>query len=373
MIEKPIRVLMLFTILNRGGAETMVMNYLRKIDRSKVIFDFIVHRRERGHYDDEIESMGCRIFRFPPLRVLHISIYKKFIADFFDAHPEYELIHGHCSELGYYIYKEAYRRELKFIAVHAHNQPCGFDIKTPARNILKRAMRPYLTDYFTCSWGAAKWLLGKKLMKKTVFFPNAIDARSLRFDSILREQIRFNNGWSDRIVIGNVSRFSHQKNHFFLLDIFAEIVRREPSALLVLIGSGGDLESKVKEKVLQLNIKDNVRFMGNRSDVSDLLQGMDLFLFPSFFEGLSVAQLEAQASGLKIINSTGISKEGTLIPELVESLSLSLSAGEWAERALNAIKNYERKDRLAEIEKAGFDINQNAKWLQNLYISKSQR
>ncbi|WP_029906721.1 glycosyltransferase [Prevotella sp. 10(H)] len=372
MPEKPIRVLMLFTILNRGGAETMVMNYLRKINRNEVIFDFIVHRQERGAYDDEAESLGCKIFRFPPLRILHTSTYKKHLSDFLDAHPEYKMIHGHCSELGYYIYKEAHRRGLKFIAAHAHNQPSGYDIKTPARNILKIAMRPYLTHYFACSWGAAKWLFGKKSLKEVKFFPNAIDAHSLAFDLVRRKEIRISNKWNGRLIIGNIARFSHQKNHSFLLDIFAEVVKLEPSALLVLVGSGGELEKKVKEKVRRLGLKDYVSFMGSRSDIPDLIQGMDIFLFPSHFEGLSVAQLEAQASGLKIINSTGVPKEGTIIPELVESLSLKLSAAKWAHKVLHSI-HYERKDRSQEIAKAGFDINKNAQWLENIYLRESQR
>lgn len=373
MSAEPIRILMLFTILNRGGAETMVMNYLRKIDRSKVTFDFIVHREEKGDYEDEIESLGCKIFRFPPLRLLNILSYKKLISDFFDAHPEYTMIHGHCSELGYYIYREAHKRGCKFIAAHAHNEPDGFDIKMPIRNLLKRIMRPYLTHYFTCSNGAAKWLFGKQLMEQAIFLPNAVDAHSLTFSPAKRDVIRTRNGWNQRLVIGNVSRFSYQKNHLFLLEIFEEILSQEPSALLVFVGSGGELENKVKEKVIRSGIKDNVIFMGSRSDIPDLLQGMDLFLFPSHFEGLSLAQLEAQASGLKVLNSTGVPKDGTIIPELVDSLSLNLSAKEWADKALYVIKNYERKNHFREISEAGFDINKNAEWLQNLYIKESRR
>lgn len=373
MKKNPIRVLMLFTILNKGGAETMVMNYLRKMDHSKVIFDFVVHREEKGEYEDEAISLGCKIFRFPSLKVTNLLSYPKFISGFFDQHPEYKMIHGHCSELGYYIYKEAYKRGVKFIAAHAHNEPSGFDMKTPARNVLKRIMRPYLTHCFTCSRGSAKWLFGQQLMEKVIFLPNAIDATSFAFSSLKRKKIRNSNEWSDRLVIGNVSRFSYQKNHLFLLNIFKEIHRQEPSALLVFVGSGGELEDKVKEKVQCLGLQEDVRFMGSRSDIPDLLQGMDLFLFPSHFEGLSLAQLEAQAAGLKILNSTGISKEGTIVPELVESLSLKLPAKEWADRALNVVKKYERKNRLREIAEAGFDINKNAKWLQNLYLTESLR
>jgi len=372
MTEQPVRVLMLFTILNRGGAETMVMNYLRKIDRSKVIFDFIVHREERGAYEDEIESMECKIFRFPPITLFNTLSYKKFVSDFFNIHPEYKIIHGHCSELGYYIYKEAHKRGLKFIAAHAHSEPCGFDIKTPARNILKRVMRPYLTHYFTCGYGSAKWLFGKKIIEKVIFFPNAIDAQSLVFDPIRRDEIRISNKWEQRLVIGNVASFSHPKNHLFLLDIFVEILRREPSALLVLVGSGGDMESKVKEKVFKLGLKEYVRFMGSRSDIPDLLQGMDIFIFPSYFEGLGMAQLEAQASGLKVLNSTKIPKDGIVIPELVNFLSLKQPATEWAEKALQIAENKNRRKCAQEITDKGFDINKNAEWLQNLYITENQ-
>ena len=373
MTEKPVRVLMLFTILNRGGAETMVMNYLRKIVRTKVIFDFIVHREERGAYEDEIESMGCKIFRLPPITIFNIPSYKKSVSYFFDIHPEYKIIHGHCSELGYYIYKEAHKRGLKFIAAHAHSEPCGIDIKMPIRNILKWAMRPYLTHYFTCGWGSAKWLFGEKLIKKVIFFPNAIDPLALTFNPLKRKEIRENNEWVQRLVIGNVSSFSQPKNHFFLLDIFVEIARRKPSALLVLVGSGGELESKVKEKVIRLGLRDSVMFMGSRSDIPDLLQGMDIFIFPSYFEGLGMAQLEAQASGLQVLNSTKIPKDGIIIPELVSFLSLEQPATVWAEKALQIAENKRRKKWSQEIIHMGFDINKNAEWLQNLYITESQR
>ena len=349
------------------------MNYLRKIDRTRVIFDFVVHRQERGAYDNEVESMGCRIFRFPPLRFLHTFSYRKFVSDFFDTHPEYDMIHGHCSELGYYIYKEAHRRGLKFIAAHAHNEPSGFDMKIPVRNILKRVMRPYLTHCFTCGHGSAEWLFGKQLAAKSIFLPNAIDARSFEFHPERREEIRSRNRWDGQLVIGNVSRFSYQKNHLFLLDIFAGIVCRQPDALLVLVGSGGEQENKVKNKVFRLGLKDKVRFMGSRADIPDLLQGMDIFIFPSHFEGLGIAQLEAQASGLKVLNSTGVPRDGVVVPELVDFLSLKQPASEWADKALQVVENKNRKDCSYEIINMGFDININPEWLQNLYLTESRR
>ena len=131
MESNPIRVLMLFTILNRGGAETMVMNYFRNIDRSKLVFDFVVHRQEKGAYDDEIIALGGRIYRLPPISFKSLKRYKLAVADFFQKHPEYQIIHGHCSELGYWVYKEAHKRGVKFITAHAHNAPVGWDLKMP--------------------------------------------------------------------------------------------------------------------------------------------------------------------------------------------------------------------------------------------------
>lgn len=367
----PVRILLVFTILNRGGAETMVMNYFRAIDRSKVIFDFLVHRPERGEYENEIESLGGKIYRLPALKLLQIKGYKLAVNQFFTAHPEYQMIHGHCSELGYYIYKEAYLRNFKFIAAHAHNYPKGVDLKMPVRNILKYLMRPYLTHRFTCGKDSAKWLFGKELAKTAVFIPNAIDTSIFLFNPTIRSEVRKKERWDNRFVVGNIARFSHQKNHLFLIDVFVELLLKEPTSLLILVGSGGEAEVDVKKKVKQMGVTQNVLFLNSRSDISELLQGMDVFLFPSFFEGLSVAMVEAQAAGLKIITSTGVPSEVAIIPEAVDFLSLKLTARAWATHTLDAVKRYQRRGRYEEIIQSGFDIKSNAQWLQNFYLEQS--
>jgi glycosyltransferase involved in cell wall biosynthesis len=358
----PIRVLMLFTIMNRGGAETMVMTYFRKMDRSRVMFDFLVRRRERGAYEDEIESLGGRVWRLPMFNPAAV-------ADFFDRHPEYTMVHGHCSELGYFVYREAHRRGFRFVAAHAHNSPRGWDIKTPVRGVLKRAMRPHLTHCFTCGDEAARWLFGARLSREAIFLPNAVDTGTLVCDPAARDEVRRLHGWDGRFVVGNVGRFSSQKNHLFLIDVFAHIVRLEPSALLALVGGGGEMERRVRERVRIRGLADNVVFMGSRSDVAKLLQGMDVFVFPSKFEGLSVAMLEAQAAGIKVVNSTAIPRQGTIVPELVESIPPRLGPAVWAERILRATAGHTPRDRRAEIREAGFDIDTNAQWLQDLYLT----
>ncbi|MDR1671459.1 MAG: glycosyltransferase [Alistipes sp.] len=364
----PLRVLMVFTILNRGGAETMVMNYFRKMDCRKVVFDFMVFRPQRGAYDDEVQRLGGRIFRLPPLKPGGVAKHRRAVREFFAMHPEYEAVHGHCSELGYFVYREARRQGLKFIAAHAHNKPRGWDLKTPAREVLKRLMRRHLTEFFTCSADSAKWLFGQRLAERARFLPNAIDSGAFAHDPAAGEAVKRREGWSDRFVVGHVGRFSHQKNHMFLIRVFERVMSHDSSALLVLAGSGGEMEERVRKMVERKKLSENVAFAGSRTDIPDLLGAMDVFLFPSRFEGLSVAMLEAQAAGLRIVNSTLLSQQGVVIPELVTSLA-GWNANEWAARVLES-RGAPRGDHREEIIAAGFDINNNAQWLQELYLGQ---
>ncbi len=160
-MQQPIRVLQLFTIMNRGGAETNVMNYYRKLDASKIQFDFAVHRQEIGAYESEISILGGKIHRFIPLNPMKLKVYIKQIELFFDEN-NYDIIHGQCSELGYYFYKEAHKRKVPVIIAHGHNSNPKLDIKSPFRWFLKKRMMQYVNEYFTCGYEASIWLFGKK-------------------------------------------------------------------------------------------------------------------------------------------------------------------------------------------------------------------
>ncbi len=370
MITSPVRVLMLFTIMNRGGAETMVMNYFRSIDRSKLIFDFIVHREKKGDYDDEIKSLGGKIYTLPAITPGNLSVYKKTIKMFFDAHPEYRIIHGHCSELGLWIYKEAYKRGVPFITAHAHNAPLGWDVKMPFRNLLKHLMRPYLTHFFTCSVDSAKWLFGPKRAAKAIFQPNAVNAEDFQYDEQKRSIVRKKEGWDKQFIIGNVARFDKQKNHLFLVEVIAQMVTRRPDLLCVLIGANGSEYDKVKQRIQELKLEKYFQFYGTRSDIPDLMLGMDVLLFPSFHEGLSVTMVEAQSSGLKILTSTGVSDQVAIIPELVDFIPLEKGAEYWADYLLKV--EYTRDNTLSKIQNARFDIQENAKWLTEVYLKAVQ-
>ena len=371
MDRQPIRVLNMFTVMDRGGAETMVMNYYRHIDRTKVQFDFLVHREQRGAYDDEIERMGGRIYRMCPIYPQNFSRYKRDLRAFFRAHPEYKIIHSHMSELGYFAFREAERQGVPVRICHAHNAPHGFDVKMIMRTYFKKRMMPYLTHLFMCGEESGKWLYGEKNKSRFIMLNNAIDAALYSFDASKREKMRQQLGLADELVIGHVGRFNLQKNHPFLLDVFAALLKKEPDAVLLLVGGGADLP-KIQAKVQELGIAEQVRFLGVRSDVADLMQAMDVFVFPSLYEGLPVTMVEAQAAGLPCIISDKVPPECILTEGLVDVMPLSASPEAWAEKIL-AIRAVPRTDRRAEIAAHGFDITTEAVKLQEFYIKSVEK
>lgn len=365
----PIRVLMLFTILNRGGAETMVMNYYRAIDRSKVQFDFVVHREEEGDYEEEIRSLGGKIYRMMPLRPHTFGKYEKQISSFFDAHPEYRIIHGQCSESGYFFYKEASRRGIPVIIAHAHNSHVKFDLKWIVRTWMKHQMRPYLTHYFACGEEAAEWLFGKQLAKNAIILKNAINTLQYKFDEQLREKKRKELRLaSSTLTICHIGRFDKVKNHSFILDIFEKLLKKSPDAHLLLIGDG-NLRKLTENKAKEKGILAQVRFLGVRRDVNELLQAADVMVFPSLFEGLGIAVVEAQCTGMPCIISDIIPNE-VMITELVEKVSLYESASTWAEKLIAATtRTFDRPAYAEKVASAGYDIKSNSRWLEDFYLN----
>lgn len=372
-MQEPIRILMLFTILNRGGAETMVMNYYRNIDRKKVQFDFLVHREERGAYEDEIETLGGRIYRLIPLHPFTFRNYQHQISDFFDAHPEYKIIHGHCSESGYFIYKEASKRGIPVIIAHAHSMKALFDAKWFFRTYFKHAMRKYVTQIFTCGEEAGVWLAGKELSAKAVLQRNAIDTKRYLYNASKAAEMKEAIGIpADCQVIGHVGSFWKIKNQTFLIDVFRILHQRNPKTRLVMVGEG-ELRKELMQKVKDLHLENVALFLGTRSDVPDLLKAMDVFVFPSFGEGLSVAMMEAQCAGLPCVVSDGIPKE-VAMTDLVSFLSLKESVETWISSIEKVLS--QKKDRTqypAIITEKGYDIQKNAEWLQNYYLEQWQK
>lgn len=375
--NKPIRILLLFTVMDRGGAETMVMNYYRHIDRQQIQFDFMVHRERRGAYDDEIESMGGRIYRMPPIYPQNFMRYKRMLKEFFDEHDEYQIIHSHMSELGYFAFVEAKKHGVPVRICHAHNAP-DFKhenliqyIKLIPRYYFIRRIRHLATDLFVCSHIAGLWLYGEKRQNEFVFMRNAIETEKFLYNVDEANAIRQELGISNKRLICHVGRYNKQKNHSFLIDIFKEIHKIDSDSILLLIGDG-DLRKEIEDKVNRLNLQSSVRFLGVRDDVPQLLKASDLLLFPSYYEGLSVVLVEAQATGIKCIVTNSLADETIICEDQMKLVSLQKNAKEWADIVLNE-KSEKREHAIEIMKEKGWDVVVNAKWLQDYYLNSMKR
>ena len=366
-MSEPIRVLQVFGRLDRGGAETFIMNVYRNIDRSKVQFDFIVHTADKCAYDDEITALGGRIFRVPRYNGKNHFRYKKEWNLFFRQHTEYKIIHAHIRSTAAIFLNIAKKYGLVTIS-HSHNDSSGKGFSATIKNILQYSLRNIADFLFACSKQAGEWLYGKKACAKKNFhvIPNAIDTEKFIYDPVARESKRKELSLENKFVVGHIGRFDTQKNHDFIVNIFEKIYRKNNKAVLLLVGDG-TLRSKIEQKVETFGLKDNVIFAGVRSDVPDLLNTMDVFLFPSLWEGFGIVLLEAQATGLRCVVSDVVSQE-VKITKLLECVSLEKSASHWADKVLAYVDGYERKNMQQEIGESGFDIQEVAKWLENFYI-----
>ena len=361
-MKYPIRILHIVTTMNRGGLETMLMNYYRNMNHSKVQFDFLVHREEESDYDQEIISLGGNIYHISKLNPLS-NQFRSQLNKFFEKHPEYKIVHSHLDCMAGIPLKYAKQHNIPVCIAHSHNSNQTKDIKYLLKLHYKKNIKKYADYLFACSQEAGKWMFNTNNFK---VLNNAIDAKKYSFNEEIRDAIRkeFNIS-NDSIVLGHVGRFFPQKNHEFIIDIFNKIHFNNPNTYLILVGEG-DLKKSIIEKVKELHLEDHVIFTGVRSDVNKLLQAMDVFLFPSLYEGLPVSIVEAQAAGLPCLISDKVPIECKKT-DLVYQLNLDDSVDVWADK-VNELSYIVRRDTYEDIKNSGFDIIENAKWLEKYYL-----
>jgi glycosyltransferase involved in cell wall biosynthesis len=371
-MEFPVKVLILDTVMDRGGAEAMTMNYLRNMDRNKVQFDFLVHRNYKAAYEDEIAELGGKIYRICPPYPQNWFKYQRMIKELLKKHPEYQIIHCNMMELGYPAYKAAKKCGVLIRICHAHiaADKEKITVKSLIRSCYKKMMRSSITHKFACGKEAAEWVFGKDNIQDVIYMKNAIDANQYRYKADVEKQIREEFHLGERFVVGHVGRFFEQKNHPFIIELFAEVVKKEPDAVLMLVG-GGELDDAImnqtKQRVHVLGLDNNVIFTGVRTDVHRIIQAFDVFILPSLCEGFPVVMVEAQASGLKCLISDRVPPECDITGN-VEIVSLDSGVRNWAEHILAYKNNYVKQDMYQKIVDAGYDIKANAKWLQEFYI-----
>ena len=362
-MTEPLRVLQVVTKMERGGLETFVMNMYRNIDRTRVQFDFLCHRDGRFAYDDEIEALGGRIYCVPRCNPLDLR-YLRTVDEFFVEHS-YRVVHSHINCMSALPLAAARRHGVTVRIAHSHSSRQDRDYKYPLKLVCKRFIRREATDLFACSVEAGRWMFGAGGF--TVVH-NAIDVDTYVFDEARRERVRAGLGIaSSAPVVGHAGRFSPVKNHTFILEIFAELLRLRPDAILLLAGDG-ELRPDIERRAGRLGISDSVRFLGVRSDVPDLMRSMDAFLMPSIYEGLPLVLVEAQASGLPCVISDSIPHDCDLEGSFIARLSISSSAEQWAEALIEAFGKTVRSDGANFVRKAGFDARETASWLQDFYL-----
>lgn len=355
-----IRILQVVTHMNRGGLETMLMNYYRHMDRCRVQFDFLTHREYDGDYGEEIRQLGGKLYHMPVLNPFSTS-YRKALGDFFEDHPEYKIVHVHQDCLSGVILHVAKQHGVPVRIAHSHGANQIKDLKYPIKLVYRHFIARYATKLMACGEDAGKWMFCGAPFE---ILSNAIHTDDYIFD-VERKRIQ-RESWGiqpDELLVGHVGSFTIPKNHLFLLDIFNEIQKRT-SAKLMLVGKKKQ-QSDVDAKIQELGLQDKVILTGIRSDVPELLQAMDVFVFPSLYEGLPVTMVEAQASGLPCLISDKVPIE-CKITEAVQQVSLTESPEIWAERAIEAAR-LPRKNTYEEIRAAGYDIVENAKRLQKMY------
>lgn len=363
--ERMIKVLHVIGAMDRGGAETMLMNIYRNIDHTKIQFDFLVHETRECDFDKEIKMLGGNIFSVPRYTISNYFSYKKEIRKFFEKYHNYDIVHGHiCSCINIYL-KEAKKYNIKTIA-HSHSSNFGISLDTFFTNFISVKTK-YIADYFfACSMQAGLDRYGKKVVDSDKFsvINNGIEVGKYCFNLSKRNMLRTKYNINNKIVYGHVGRFTKAKNHALLLEVFKEVHKKNKNTLLVLVGRG-ELEEEIRNQVKKNHLDDAVIFLGVVDNVYDILNMFDIFIFPSLYEGFGIAALEAQANDLPCLISDSFPKE-VVITDKCNLLPLN-NIDSWIECALSFSDSIQRRNNYDLICKKGFDICMTTIKLQDIY------
>lgn len=343
--------------MNTGGAETFLMKIYRTLDKSRYQMDFFVFTFEEGFYDKEIITMGGRIYHSIPKSKNPFKSFLNIIKVV--KHEKYEIVfrtsQHSLSALDLLAAKIGGAKVLVFRS--SNSNTCSGIISQVLHVIFRVLLKNVPTIKIAPSIKAAEFMFGKRCVNngEVKIIKNAIPIDNYIFSIEKRNRIRKELKIEDKFVIGHVGRFTHQKNHNFLIDIFLEITKRLNNAVLILVGTG-EYENRIKEKIQMLNLTNKVIFTGVRKDVPDLMMAMDVFVFPSFYEGMPNVVIEAQATGLPCFISNTITKEVQLT-YLVKFMSINLMPSQWADAIVEYIGNESRANMKSDIIEKGYDIN----------------
>lgn len=357
------RVLHIIGKMDRAGAETMLMNLYRSIDRSKFQFDFVTFTTEKGDYDEEILSLGGKIIPIVAKDSVGrmVELYR-----FLKIHPEYKIVHSHVLLNNAFQLTAASLAGVKMRISHSHNTSNGGKgaIVSAYEKLAKKTINRLATHKIACGSEASTYLYGDD--DNVIILPNAVDVKAIQ--KTVNESRKNSPFDSNVINIIQVARFMPVKNHAFVLDIAAALQAKQTNFVIHLVGDG-QLRTQIEEQVTNRKLTDHIKFWGLRTDVIELMANADLMILPSLHEGFPVVLVESQAAGLSSLISDTVAKEVDLGLGLVEFLPID-NAELWAERIKNFVKlNLSDEKIFKTLSHQGFDIHQNVIELQKLYES----
>jgi len=362
-----IRVAIIVGKMNSGGKKNLIMEYYRHIDRDKVQFDFICDADSEAIPKEEIKSLGGRVYEIAPYQKIfkNMSDMKKIFKD-----NKYPVVHAYNSTMNLFPMFVAKQCNIPVRISESLSMAHEGDKKTIIKKMLKPMSKWFANYYMSCGEDCGRWQFGDKWFDagKVDVFKTVINTKFNAYNPELRVKTREEFGWEDKIVIGHIGRFTAQKNSVHLIEIFAAIAKKEPKAVMCLIGAGELLEP-MKKKAEELNIKDRINYLGRREDIQQFYNAMDCFILPSLYEGLPVVGLEAESCGLPMFFSTEVTREANAC-ELGHFIPLSDSPDQWAEKVLKYTKKNMpvRKSYANEVASAGFDSAGEALRLEKYYF-----
>lgn len=374
-----VRILHVVGAMNRGGAETWLMNVLRNIDRTRFRMDFLVHTQEPGAYDSEILALGSEVI--PCLTPSRPWAYARQLRRTLRSRAPYDVVHSHVHHYSGFVLRLAHGEGVPVRIAHSHNDTSQIDqaagiARRQYLTLTRRWIARYATHRLACSdvAGMALYGEGSNIGVPWQTTRCSIDLMPFQCPGD-RGDVRLQLGLSAQsLVVGHVGRFTEQKNHRFLIDVAAELAARNPEVCFLLIGDG-PLRSSIEDIVRRRNLSHAVRILGLRSDVSQLMMNvMDVLLLPSFYEGLPVVLLEAQAAGLPCVISDVVTPEADIVSPLIHRLSLSDPPSRWAEAILVAHdtrRTVPQPQALAALRCSPYDLRQALPDLERLYTPAS--